>query len=83
MSRPQAALTTWWKKYAPETGRVVRTLSPYEQRPVDYLIKSAPQKALRKVQENALVLVPSFFLLWGTVAWAKGENDRYHRTHWA
>ncbi|KDO21815.1 hypothetical protein SPRG_12632 [Saprolegnia parasitica CBS 223.65] len=73
MSRPQAALTTWWKKYAPETGRVVRTLSPYEQRP----------KALRKVQENALVLVPSFFLLWGTVAWAKGENDRYHRTHWA
>ncbi len=82
MSKPQAALTTWWKKHGHESGRITRHLSPYAQRPVDYLIKTAPAKALRKVQENALVLVPSFLLLCGTVAWGKAENDRFHRHHW-
>ncbi|CAK4083756.1 unnamed protein product [Aphanomyces euteiches] len=79
----QGALKTWWSKYQYESGRITRHLSPNEQRPVDYLIRTAPQKALRKVQDNFFPLVPSFLLLWGTVAWAVDENDRFHRHHWS
>ena len=83
MGKAQEALYTWWKKYSYESGRITRHLSPFEQRPVDYLIRTAPEKAMRKVKENALHLVPTFFLIWGTVAWGKDANDRHHREHWS
>ncbi|DBA01881.1 TPA: hypothetical protein N0F65_006029 [Lagenidium giganteum] len=80
---PSINLTKWWAKKAVETGRVTRHLSPYELNPVKSLIESIPSKTVRKVQENGLVLLPSFLLFVGTVKWAVKANDEHHREHWS
>ena len=72
----------WWKKGYYEPGRVTRTLSPFQQRPADYLIKTLPQKTIRKVQENGLLMTVSAMALYGTYAYGLYEHDRYHRSHW-
>lgn len=79
---PAVNLVKWWTKKAVETGRVTRHLSPYEVHPVKSLIESIPYKAVRKVKENGLVLVPSFLLFVGTVKWGVHAHDEDHRRHW-
>ncbi|TYZ64774.1 hypothetical protein PybrP1_011812 [[Pythium] brassicae (nom. inval.)] len=69
---PATNLAKWWAKFGPEKGRITRHLSPYELHPVRSLINTIPQKTVRKIRENGLVLIPSAVLLVGTVKWGTG-----------
>jgi hypothetical protein len=82
MAGPSVNLVKWWAKSASEYGRVTRHLSPFNVYPVKSLLNTIPQKTVRKVQENAIVLIPSFLLLVGTVKWGIKANDEHHREHW-
>ena len=83
VTRPGAEMMKWWSKGYHEPGRITRHLSPFQQRPAYYLFKSMPEKTIRKVKENGLILGMTAGLVWGTIAWAEHEHDRYHRSHWS
>lgn len=80
---PSVNLVKWWAKFGAEKGRMTRHLSPYEVAPVRSLLNTIPQKTVRKIRENGLLLIPSAVLLIGTVKWGVAANDEHHREHWS
>lgn len=82
-SSPSINLVKWWTKGYHEPGRITRHLSPFQQRPAAYLFLSMPEKAIRKVKENGLVLTGAAALLWGTVTWGNYADKEDNKTHWS
>ena len=83
ISKPSAEMAKWWGKGTHEVGRVTRHLSPFEQRPAAYLIKTIPTKFVRKIRENALTVGGTVVGTFGIIYLAEAEHDRFNRAHWS
>lgn len=82
VSKPAMELAKWWTKDSHEVGRITRHLSPFQQKPAAYLIKTMPQKTIQKFRESGWILGTVGLSVWGIITWAEAEHDRYHRAHW-